>query len=464
MVHFYPYSDAHELNLDWILRKMKELDQSMTDFEAMNKITFDGAWDITKQYKAWTIVNDGDAGFISIQPVPKGILLSNADYWRGVVDYTATIADLQNRVVTLENQMITVNSNLGTLNTDVASIKNTISDKNFDIGYMIMLTDSFGENVSPNITDYVPANLNLSAGEYLTHAKGGCGFSPGCPYNYLTELQGIAGSVPDASKVKTILVTGGSNDVGYGDTEADIVSAISAFITYCKTTYPNARVYLAFTGWTLAYVSADFNPTHFRDVYSYWMEVVDYGGYFLRGIKNVMHRLSNFNGDNIHPNGTAQVLLGRAIANALLTGDPAVSLATAGTMTVNTGYTLDGNWKCVDYVDDDIVTARFTGTGSSPSPRVNITSLTVNANTAEPQTLWFALLDDCCIGNNGASYAQAYQTVLFTSTELTQFIPMQLVRQFNNVGMQLCLPAGTYTNATVYLPANTDIVISADLS
>lgn len=106
MVHFYPYSDAHELNLDWILRKMKELDQSMTDFEAMNKITFDGAWDITKQYKAWTIVNDGGAGFISIQPVPKGILLSNADYWRGVVDYTATIADLQNRVVNLENKTI----------------------------------------------------------------------------------------------------------------------------------------------------------------------------------------------------------------------------------------------------------------------------------------------------------------------------------------------------------------------
>ena len=102
----YPNTDFHNLNLDWIVATIKKLDRDMDDFEAMNKITFDGAWDITKQYKPWTIVNDNGAGYISIKPVPAGILLTNADYWRGVVDYTATIADLQNRVVNLENKTI----------------------------------------------------------------------------------------------------------------------------------------------------------------------------------------------------------------------------------------------------------------------------------------------------------------------------------------------------------------------
>lgn len=98
----YPYTDFHELNLDWILEEIKKLHEDMDEFEALNQITFDGAWDITKQYPAWTIVNDNGAGYISIRPVPAGVVLTNTDYWRGVVDYTATIADLQNRVIVLE--------------------------------------------------------------------------------------------------------------------------------------------------------------------------------------------------------------------------------------------------------------------------------------------------------------------------------------------------------------------------
>lgn len=104
----FPYTDFHELNLDWIIRMMKELRQAMTDFEAMNKITFAGAWDITKQYPAWNIVNNGDQGYISIRPVPAGVNITDQNYWRGVVDYTATIADLQNRVVAIETKLANV--------------------------------------------------------------------------------------------------------------------------------------------------------------------------------------------------------------------------------------------------------------------------------------------------------------------------------------------------------------------
>ena len=99
----YPYTDIHELNLDWILAKMKELKIEFDEFKVVNQISFSGAWDITKNYPAWTIVSDNNIGYVSIQPVPAGVLLTNGDYWREVIDYSAQIAGLQSRVVALEN-------------------------------------------------------------------------------------------------------------------------------------------------------------------------------------------------------------------------------------------------------------------------------------------------------------------------------------------------------------------------
>lgn len=104
--HEYPYVDPNRYNADWILNKIKELEGEMDTFEALNKITFDGEWDITKQYPAWCIVNTngGQEGYISLKPVPAGVTIDNAEYWTSIVNYTATIADLQNRVIALENK------------------------------------------------------------------------------------------------------------------------------------------------------------------------------------------------------------------------------------------------------------------------------------------------------------------------------------------------------------------------
>ena len=103
MFNNYPYTDTHELNLDWILKKIKELKVEIDDFKVVNNITFSGQWDITKQYPAWTIVSDNNIGYVSIQPVPVGVPLSNGNYWVEVIDYTAQIAGLETRVIDLEN-------------------------------------------------------------------------------------------------------------------------------------------------------------------------------------------------------------------------------------------------------------------------------------------------------------------------------------------------------------------------
>ena len=54
----FPYSDFHEMNLDWILKELKNISNEMASFIASNKVVYKGLWDITKQYEKNDIVLD----------------------------------------------------------------------------------------------------------------------------------------------------------------------------------------------------------------------------------------------------------------------------------------------------------------------------------------------------------------------------------------------------------------------
>lgn len=102
--HDYPYTNFHDLNLDWILRKMQELDKEMDDFIAVNKITWAGEWDGSKTYPRWAIVQDTDGnGYISVQPVPANVPLDNEDYWVKVADYDSLYAAFDQRISAIES-------------------------------------------------------------------------------------------------------------------------------------------------------------------------------------------------------------------------------------------------------------------------------------------------------------------------------------------------------------------------
>lgn len=103
-INKYPYTDQHELNLDWVISKIMQLTHDMDDFKVVNQISFNGTWDITKQYPAWAFVDNGGDGYLSIKPVPAGVELTNEIYWRLVANYSAIYADFQDRIITLEKK------------------------------------------------------------------------------------------------------------------------------------------------------------------------------------------------------------------------------------------------------------------------------------------------------------------------------------------------------------------------
>lgn len=90
----FPYTNVHELNLDWVLSMMKALEAEWEAFTAGNSLTFADPMlhDISKSYAKNTIVLDGNGNaYVSLQAVPVGVGLQDGDYWLMVFDYEAFI-------------------------------------------------------------------------------------------------------------------------------------------------------------------------------------------------------------------------------------------------------------------------------------------------------------------------------------------------------------------------------------
>lgn len=103
----YPYSDTHELNLDWIIGQVKKVTADMEGFKAVNEIKYEGSWNITKQYEAWSVVHNGTLAYLSQKPVPAGIDIGDESYWLFISEFSIDDdfdADSNNA---LENKVIT---------------------------------------------------------------------------------------------------------------------------------------------------------------------------------------------------------------------------------------------------------------------------------------------------------------------------------------------------------------------
>lgn len=90
----WPYTNFHELNLDWIVKEMKDMTVRIENYVAELGIKYADPfdWDITHQYEQNTLVIEPISGtaYLSLQPVPSGIDITNTTYWTPVF----TLGDL----------------------------------------------------------------------------------------------------------------------------------------------------------------------------------------------------------------------------------------------------------------------------------------------------------------------------------------------------------------------------------
>lgn len=95
----FPYTNFHDLNLDWIIKQMVELSKKVDNaLKGYITVADPIQWNITSQYPAYTIVLDNDNAYLSTQAVPYGIDISNSDYWQPIFDLSEIFKALKDSI------------------------------------------------------------------------------------------------------------------------------------------------------------------------------------------------------------------------------------------------------------------------------------------------------------------------------------------------------------------------------
>lgn len=171
----YPYSNIHEINLDWIIEQMTSLGNQMDNFTLLNtiKIADPIAWDITSVYDRLTIVShqetEGYVAYISAKDVPAGIAISNTDYWvrmATVID-AGDLSDLRQEMVDEINRVYLLtqeenNTLYRTLEEDIATAYDNAIDAINNLSFPIVNHN--------RMTYYIDASGGDDSNDGLTQA------------------------------------------------------------------------------------------------------------------------------------------------------------------------------------------------------------------------------------------------------------------------------------------------------
>lgn len=100
-IHKAPYTNFHDLNLDWIIDTLNDFNDRLTNFVSLATIKYANPiqWDITSQYEANTVVVDsaGNA-YLSVQPVPSGVSLDRTEYWTKIGNFDELFANVKKAI------------------------------------------------------------------------------------------------------------------------------------------------------------------------------------------------------------------------------------------------------------------------------------------------------------------------------------------------------------------------------
>ena len=100
-IHKAPYTNFHDLNLDWIIDTLNDFNDRITNFVSLATIKYADPiqWDITSQYEANTVVVDsaGNA-YLSVQPVPSGVSLDRTEYWTKIGNFDELFSNVKKAI------------------------------------------------------------------------------------------------------------------------------------------------------------------------------------------------------------------------------------------------------------------------------------------------------------------------------------------------------------------------------
>lgn len=126
--HFYPETNFHELNLDYILREIRRLASTVESWIVVSEVKFAEpiTWDASRYYPKNTIVLGLDGNtYLAKKDVPLGMPTTEGSYWLKIGNYNAQLTDVSNRLVEVEDDIETLQADVDVLAKRVTSVTYT---------------------------------------------------------------------------------------------------------------------------------------------------------------------------------------------------------------------------------------------------------------------------------------------------------------------------------------------------
>ena len=104
-IHKAPYTNFHDLNLDWIIEALNEFSTKLTDFVSLATIKYADPiqWNITNQYETNTVVVDSNGNaYLSVRPVPSGVSLDRTEFWTKIGNFDELWADVKKAITPID--------------------------------------------------------------------------------------------------------------------------------------------------------------------------------------------------------------------------------------------------------------------------------------------------------------------------------------------------------------------------
>ena len=315
-------------------------------------------WEANVDYYPLTIVSLPNMhSYQSKKFVPStvGSPASNPEYWydQGYASayYQALqdqIDDMKNAAVpgSLQQQIDDNASDIRTLTGDIGDMKdgsisgslqyqiNDINDKlALSTGRKIIFVgDSYGNNPN-NIYQYpdvCAAVMGLNTSKYINACVSGAGFTKTGNLSFLHQLEDITA---DRDTYTDIVVLGGTNDAADA---SSVYTPLNTFMTYAKTNFPNAKIWVGCLTWQPTYNNSD---NVLQDIVDQYENAAQFGARIIKDAWLTIHRYDYLSNDRVHPNNDGSRIIGRALASKLNGGDfeASANVALFGTLTSSIG-------------------------------------------------------------------------------------------------------------------------------
>lgn len=227
-------------------------------------------WDNTGTYEPLTVVLYQGNSYTSRQFVPVGIEITNEEYWAETGNYNAQVEQYRQEVLgfdgdisqaqadisTLQSQVagttasglktsIEANANNITANADrIDGVAGDLTALSYQVAAkeeLVWIGDSWSRNFSALLPNSVAQMLNMTL---HTYAVSGTGWFAGNTTFAQQAQQAIADTNVDPSKVRLVVIYGGTNDFHQGfDNGGSYQNIIATTCTALKNAFPNATIH-----------------------------------------------------------------------------------------------------------------------------------------------------------------------------------------------------------------------------